>query len=264
MSRHSWMNLNQTLKNNKAICDELKNNPQLQRQLADYAFLMERAVTKGEVSADKAAQIFKTDMKNLNTTIENKFNQNSSSALNDQTDLTNPRNMELALQNPNSYASQMMDQLSGAITESIIEAQENIISDIQRLFEEEEAETNQQHQEEKNEEKKEHNDEEDFAEETFAQTSKSETISNESNQSTSDENTSENNEESTSSIEKGEKIAECIAGCLGAGEMLKDDKIKDTFEKITGKDMSAHHDNQEEHTKSNAPTLTPPKPKKND
>jgi len=253
-NRPDWVS---SLNNNKAICQEMKNNPNMLGQIADYIFLMERAIAKGQISEPQAKKIFSTDMKNLARSIEKKINAAAQKGLNDQTDLTNPVNMQLALQNSSSYASMMMDQLAGAITESLNETQENILNDINLLFQEEDTETNLKLDEEKKEEIN--------REQTEAgglETSNK--YENSPEQSASSENNNPQEQElgiNDSLKEKAEKFAECAAVCVGAGEAFKDEKIKDTFENITGI-KSLEKDIKEEMSPFQAPKPTPTPHKK--
>lgn len=95
----------------KVFRDAVFNDPQLKIALAKYidSFNLQGQINKNGLSEDRALAIFHkatTDFKNhTHTEINRLFTKHQI----DQTDLSNPLNMQTALSNPNSIAYQMMN-----------------------------------------------------------------------------------------------------------------------------------------------------------
>ncbi len=97
-------------------------HPQLQASLDNYINLLDKAVTNGIYTPQQASNILISDMRKLSRDIHMSTQALTNPPIQvDQTDLTIPENMQIALQNPDSFASQQVDSTAGAITESLNE-----------------------------------------------------------------------------------------------------------------------------------------------
>src|SRR3990167_634681 len=115
----------------------LLKQPAMQRTMLRYLFSLEGQMKRGKLSEDEALEKLKNfdlGLRNLMRDIHTKLNKDFSPKANelqklDQTDLTKPINMQLVLQNPDSYTSQMMNSITFAIIEEInLKTEDNIVA----------------------------------------------------------------------------------------------------------------------------------------
>lgn len=111
----------------KQFAQRVMQNPALRRNIQTHMHLIQRAVDRGDLKSEQALNIFRTDMKNLSQQTKNAYNLTVKKTQSiDQTNLTNPLNMQAALQNPYSFASQQADNTVGAIITDLNNTEANI------------------------------------------------------------------------------------------------------------------------------------------
>lgn len=130
----------------KVIRDAILNRPEVQNALAKYinSLNLQGQVNKGLISEQQALELFTKAVQNfkqqINTTINNCFTNNQL----DQTDLSNPINMQMALSNPNSFASQQMTDAAENIIQSIQMDMDTMEQSQQQAMQEQQAQDEQQ------------------------------------------------------------------------------------------------------------------------
>lgn len=132
MGRQSWRKSGSTaLDTHKKFRDALLNKPEVKIALARYinSLNLQGQIDKGIITENQALALFDKAIKNFTRQLHDGINDSlsklrSHSAL-DQTDLSNPLNMQTALNNPNSLASMQMDDLVAAQVTMVSEQIQN-------------------------------------------------------------------------------------------------------------------------------------------
>lgn len=109
------------IQNNKAFSRAVMRSPQLQKLLGNYLTQLQRAVNRGQFTPRQALDIFKTGTKNIHQALQRQLQKATTPLPPDPNDLTQPLNMVNALNNPNTYVSQMAADTVGMISASFNE-----------------------------------------------------------------------------------------------------------------------------------------------
>lgn len=119
-SRASWVTgVNQTIQQNKTFHRAVMNNPNVQNNVANFLYLLQKQIDHGELSQQQALNIFKTTVKQLSNDIQKQINQLQKPLQPRHDDLSNTMNMTMALQTAGSLASMQMVDAACAIEQAV-------------------------------------------------------------------------------------------------------------------------------------------------